>query len=176
VQLQPGQIVHVRSRQYLVEQVIEPRPDTLDSTLVHLSCIEDDAQGEPLAVLWEREVDARVIGASSWDAIAQRGFDAPRLFSAYGRRVARSRHSQGQAPALPQRDKDDALRLLEDALASPRLHDVPDVTRARLSAGAPRDVAELVSHLEKRAQAVAERAERLLARRGEQEAADTGPT
>jgi hypothetical protein len=83
VQLQPGQIVHVRSRQYLVEQVIAPGADTQHSTLVHLSCLEDDAQGEPLAVLWEREVDARVVGASSWDAIARRGFDTPRLFSAY---------------------------------------------------------------------------------------------
>jgi hypothetical protein len=48
-----------------------------------LHCIEDDAQGEPLEVLWEREVDARLLGASSCSAVAQRGFDQPRLFSAY---------------------------------------------------------------------------------------------
>lgn len=83
MQLQPGQIVRVRSRQYLIEQVIAPPAGTEHSTLVHLSCLEDDAQGQPLAVLWEREVDARVVGASSWDTIAQRGFDPPRLFSAY---------------------------------------------------------------------------------------------
>jgi len=39
--------------------------------------------GEGLEVLWERELDAIVLGATSWDAIANRGFDNPRLFSAY---------------------------------------------------------------------------------------------
>jgi SNF2 family DNA or RNA helicase len=77
-----GQIVRVRSRQYLVEDVELPtRPS--HSTLVRLSCLDDDAQSEPLEILWEREVDARLVGASSWQAIARRGFDAPRLFSAY---------------------------------------------------------------------------------------------
>ncbi len=39
-----GDIVRVRSRQYLVEGVDLPlRPG--DSTLVRLSCLEDDAQG-----------------------------------------------------------------------------------------------------------------------------------
>lgn len=77
-----GDIVRVRSRQYLVEGV-EPPPQPGDSTLVRLSCIEDDAQGEPLAVLWEREIDARLLRETNWERIASRGFDAPRLFSAY---------------------------------------------------------------------------------------------
>lgn len=77
-----GQIVHVRSRQYLVEHV-SPPPRPGDSTLLRLACVEDDAQGEPLEVLWEKEVDARQVGATSWEAVAGRGFDEPRLFSAY---------------------------------------------------------------------------------------------
>ena len=77
-----GQIVHVRSRQYLVEQVVPPDEPT-SSTVVKLSCLDDDAQGDSLEVLWEREVDARVLGASSWEEVASRGFDLPKMFSAY---------------------------------------------------------------------------------------------
>ncbi len=77
-----GDIVRVRSRQYLVEGVDLP-PKGGDSTLVRLSCLEDDAQGEPLEVLWEREIDARLLRETDWERIASRGFDAPRLFSAY---------------------------------------------------------------------------------------------
>ena len=66
-----GAIVRVRSRQYLVEGVDLP-PNPGDSTLVRLSCLEDDAQGEPLEVLWEREVDARPLRATDWDRIASR--------------------------------------------------------------------------------------------------------
>ncbi len=79
---QTGDIVRVRSRQYLVEDVVLP-PGPGDSSLVRLSCLEDDAQGEPLEVLWEREIDARLLREADWERIASRGFDAPRLFSAY---------------------------------------------------------------------------------------------
>ena len=79
---QVGEIVHVRSRKYLVEGSVPP-PAPGDSSLVRLSCLEDDAQGEQLEVLWERELDAYRVGRASWDVVARRGFDAPRLFSAY---------------------------------------------------------------------------------------------
>jgi hypothetical protein len=65
-----------------VEDVV-PKPSPTEDTLVRLSCLDDDALGEALEVLWEREVDAQYIGATSWDSIANRGFDQPRLFSAY---------------------------------------------------------------------------------------------
>jgi hypothetical protein len=79
---QIGQIVRVRQRLYLVEGLIaRPRPQ--DSTLVELSCIEDDAQGQELDVLWERELDAAVLTGEEWARIAQRGFDPPDYFSAY---------------------------------------------------------------------------------------------
>jgi len=77
-----GQIVRVRQRLYLVEGLV-PRPRPQDSTLVELSCVEDDAQGQQLGVLWERELDAAVLTGEEWARLAQRGFDPPEYFSAY---------------------------------------------------------------------------------------------
>lgn len=82
MQLKTGQIVKVRSRQYLVEEVA-PKFSEATDTLVRLSCLEDDALGESLEVLWEREIDAVAIGNNSWESVAKRGFDNPKLFSAY---------------------------------------------------------------------------------------------
>jgi len=77
-----GQVVRVRHRQYLVEDV-EPAASAADSALVRLACLDDDAQGQPLEVLWDLEPDAEVLNAAGWDHVAARGFDAPGLFSAY---------------------------------------------------------------------------------------------
>ena len=77
----PGDIVSVRTRQYLVEDV-QPG-DGGDLTLVRLSCLEDDAQGVPLEVLWEAEVDARPAKGDAWTRVAEHGFDNPRTFAAY---------------------------------------------------------------------------------------------
>ncbi len=77
-----GAIVHVRQRLYLVEQVVPPtRPR--DATLVRLSCVDDDAQGQSLDVLWENELDAEVRSAENWSQIAERGFDPAQRFAAY---------------------------------------------------------------------------------------------
>ena len=81
-QLTPGQLARVRSRQYLIEEVILPTDEKGD-TQVRLSCVEDDAQGEPLEVFWEREIDAKIIEAATWDTVVSQGFDNPRYFSAY---------------------------------------------------------------------------------------------
>ena len=48
-----------------------------------LSCLEDDAEGEELEVLWEREVDAQRISTADWTRLAQGHFDEPRPFGAY---------------------------------------------------------------------------------------------
>lgn len=69
INLEAGQIVRVRSRQYLVEDVVLG-PSAEEDTLVRLSCLDDDALGDPLEVLWEREVDAQYIGATNWDLVA----------------------------------------------------------------------------------------------------------
>ncbi|MDP1571933.1 MAG: DISARM system SNF2-like helicase DrmD [Vicinamibacterales bacterium] len=80
----PGEIVRVRSRRYLVEGVT-PAPAPEDQTLVRLSCLEDDAEGEELEVLWEREVDAQRVSEADWSRLAQGQFDLPRHFAAYYR-------------------------------------------------------------------------------------------
>lgn len=81
----PGEIVRVRSRRYLVEAVDPPEPGTGDQTLVRLSCLEDDAEGEPLEVLWEKEIDARRLNEADWSRLAQGQFDPPRWFAVYDR-------------------------------------------------------------------------------------------
>ncbi len=77
-----GQIARVRQRAYLVEQIIAP-PVLGESTRIKLSCVDDDAQGQELEVLWENEIDAEVIDAENWGLVARQGFDAPQLFGAY---------------------------------------------------------------------------------------------
>jgi len=76
-----GQIVRVRQRQYLVEEVVEGKKG--DQTLVRLACIEDDAQGQELAVFWEKELDREIISEEAWNQIAKKGFDAPHQFAGY---------------------------------------------------------------------------------------------
>lgn len=78
----PGEVVHCRSRRYLVEDVV-PRATLGEDTLVRLACIDDDAQGQPLEVLWEREIDARSLSATPWGSVVAKGFDDPRWFSAF---------------------------------------------------------------------------------------------
>jgi superfamily II DNA or RNA helicase len=79
---QAGQIVRVRQRQYFVEEIVPPTPGD-DATLVRMACLDDDAQGQSLEVLWEKEVDPEIVTAEAWQDIASRGFDSPKLFSAY---------------------------------------------------------------------------------------------
>lgn len=71
-----GQLVRVRQRRYFVEDVVPPNPGD-DSTLVRLSCLDDDAQGQPLEVLWEKEVDPEIMKGEAWQTIASRGFVRP---------------------------------------------------------------------------------------------------
>lgn len=79
---QPGQIARVRQRTYLVEEIVQPKR-AADSTLVRLSCVDDDNQGQPLEVLWEKELDPQVLTGEAWEAVASKGFDDSRLFAAY---------------------------------------------------------------------------------------------
>src|SRR5216117_65096 len=78
----PGQIARVRQRLYLVEGTVAP-VNQGDSTLVRLSCVDDDNQGQPLEVLWERELDREILTGEAWESIAKRGFDEPKVFAAY---------------------------------------------------------------------------------------------
>ena len=80
--LKEGCIVECRSHRHLVEKVEFPSSEVGD-TIVKLACLDDDANGEITEVFWEREVDARIIGESTWDTIGNRGFDDPKVFSSY---------------------------------------------------------------------------------------------
>lgn len=77
----PGEIVRVRQRQYLVEDVQLP-PGPGEATLVSMSCLDDDAQGEALDVLWEHEIDTQVVRAA-WDRLGRRELDPTSRFAAY---------------------------------------------------------------------------------------------
>ena len=83
----PGQMAFVRQRRYLVEAVVQPFEDS-EATLVNLSCIDDDAQGEALSVLWEHELDAQVSEESGWSSVAEKALDDPELFAAYLRTLS----------------------------------------------------------------------------------------
>jgi superfamily II DNA/RNA helicase len=78
----PGQLVHIRQRQWLVEETT-PAPQPGQAALVRLACVDDDAQGEELAVLWECEVDPEILTAEAWERLGDRGFDPPDRFAAY---------------------------------------------------------------------------------------------
>jgi superfamily II DNA or RNA helicase len=50
---------------------------------MRLACVDDDAQGEQLEVIWEAELDGRILDAEAWARIGEKGFDEPRHFAAY---------------------------------------------------------------------------------------------
>jgi hypothetical protein len=79
---QPGQIVRVRTRTYLVEDV-EANGGGPSDTIVSLACLDDDAQGEKLDVVWGLELDTQILDKEAWKSIGSKGFDDPRFFSAY---------------------------------------------------------------------------------------------
>ena len=77
-----GELVQVRLRRWLVEEVVEPaRPDA--SPLIRLACADDDAQGQELAVYWDYELDRRILEEEAWTDLAAKGFDPPRQFAAF---------------------------------------------------------------------------------------------
>jgi hypothetical protein len=78
----PGQLAHVRQRQWLVEETT-PAPQPGQAALVRLACVDDDARGEELTVLWECEVDPEILTAEAWEKLGDRGFDPPDRFAAY---------------------------------------------------------------------------------------------
>jgi hypothetical protein len=77
----PGDIAVVRHRQYLVEDVRPGGPG--QQTAVKLVCLDDDAAGRELEVLWERELGARVLKPEDKGLGAIERLDPPRHFGAY---------------------------------------------------------------------------------------------
>jgi hypothetical protein len=77
-----GDIVQVRHRQYLVEQVVPPGEPDEASRLV-LAGLDDDNQGRRLEVLWEIELGARILQPELHGPDTQGQLDPPRAFAAY---------------------------------------------------------------------------------------------
>jgi len=77
-----GELVQVRSRKWLVDEVV-PSPTPNQSSLVRLACADDDAQGQSLDVFWEYEIDRWILKEEGWKDLAAKGFDAPRWFAAF---------------------------------------------------------------------------------------------
>ncbi len=76
-----GDLVLVRSRQWLVEEVAHPQQG--GSPQVSLACADDDAQGQALTVFWDCELDRRILQEEGWADLAGKGFDSPRYFAAF---------------------------------------------------------------------------------------------
>ncbi len=77
-----GQLVQLRSRRWLVEEVLEPAVPG-HSPVVRLACADDDAQGQELTVYWDCEIDRRILDDEGWQNLGAKGFDEPRNFAAY---------------------------------------------------------------------------------------------
>lgn len=77
-----GEIIQVRSRRWLVEEVVPPALPG-HSSLVRLACADDDNQGQSLEVFWDYELDRRILEEERWGDLASKGFDAPRHFAAF---------------------------------------------------------------------------------------------
>jgi superfamily II DNA or RNA helicase len=71
-----GEMVLVRSRRWLVDEVI-------DDSIVRLACADDDNQGQELEVFWDFEPDRLILEGEGWSDLASRGFDPPRTFAAF---------------------------------------------------------------------------------------------
>ncbi len=90
---QPGEIVRARHRQYVVTEVVppadpehrNPRTGLRSCTRVKLVCLDDDAQGRELELLWELELGAERIDPARQGLGGVTRFDDPDAFEAYYR-------------------------------------------------------------------------------------------
>src|ERR1700734_2965792 len=82
--MQSGQFVALRGRRWLVEGT-HSTADKFDT--VTLSCISDDAQGEPLEVLWDAEIAPETIDDDSWSSVGRAAPDDPAVLAAHLRTV-----------------------------------------------------------------------------------------
>ena len=79
---QVGQLVHVRARMWLVDELLAPTVPG-QTWRVRLACADDDAQGQTLEMLWDYELDRHIINTEGWANLAIRGFDPPERFAAF---------------------------------------------------------------------------------------------
>src|SRR5664280_1892525 len=79
-ELQAGTLVRVRQRTYLVENL---RASEGLAPVVDLACIDDDAQGQRLSVIWPAEIDAKIIPPGRSALRDNPKPDDPQVFAAY---------------------------------------------------------------------------------------------
>lgn len=77
-----GELVRVRSRSWLVDEVIDPN-SAGQTCVVRLSCADDDAQGQSLEVFWDYELDRLIREEEGWADLAAKGFDQAPKFAAF---------------------------------------------------------------------------------------------
>ena len=75
-----GEFIELRARPWLVEAV-----DSLTDrcSIISLSCIADDAQGERLDVVWDAELAPTLSEGDAWSDIAHGGVDEVRTFAGF---------------------------------------------------------------------------------------------
>ena len=123
-----GELVLVRSRRWLVDEVIGPKSPG-QTCIARLSCADDDAQGQTLEVFWDYELDRLILEEEGWADLAAKGFDqlrAARVMSWLSR------------PAVKER---------LDALASGHQQWMKDRKSQRLFPGGPYVLLHTLSHL-----------------------------
>lgn len=76
-----GQVLSARGRQWLVEGVQEGVEG--ESPLVKLACLDDDAPGKQLEILWDLEIGAQVIDPKNRPLTPPTKLDDPAHFGAY---------------------------------------------------------------------------------------------
>jgi len=81
-QLAPGAVVLARHRRWLVSEVT-PGLSKNEMTRVQLVCLDDDAQGQQIEVLWELELGARVMAHEQTGLGTPERLDAPDALAAY---------------------------------------------------------------------------------------------
>ncbi len=93
-----GQLVQVRNRHYVVLDVDEYADNGQISRKVRLECLDDDALGDRLEVIWEREIGAEVHDTSHLPR--PEGFDTLGAFLAYTQALRWSSNSVIAGPPL----------------------------------------------------------------------------
>lgn len=76
---QAGEFIQLRGRRWLVEEAQE---NSIAGPILRLSCLEDDAQGEPLKVAIHSEIAPTVI-RDSWEMLGGQGIDDPAVFGSF---------------------------------------------------------------------------------------------
>jgi hypothetical protein len=80
-QLRVGELVQVRSRRSLGDEVIDQKIPA-QTSIVRLSCADDNAEEQSLEVLWYYAPDRLILEEEAWTDLAAEGFDEPRRFAA----------------------------------------------------------------------------------------------